>query len=1104
MKQSEINDRDVTSDQWRRARDVFDAAREMTPTERAAYLAEACPDDEWVRDEAQALLVAFEAAGDFIEEPAIARVATLSMEPLLTSAVGRCIGPYQIVREIGRGGMGVVYLAVRADDEYHRQVAIKLAWPGHESSGMLRRFRQERQILANLDHPNIARLLDGGTTEDGLPYVVMEYIAGAPITDYCDEHKLNVTERLTLFLTVCAAAAYAHRNLVIHRDLKPSNILVAANATPKLLDFGIAKLLTPDDQADLTALTGTGLRMMTPDYASPEQVRGESITTVSDVYSLGVVLYELLTGHRPYRFKNHLPAEMERVISEQDPERPSVIINRVVTETTSDGAPCKQRTPESVSLPREGRPEKLRGRLAGDLDNILLMALRKDVQQRYQSVEQLSADIRRHLQGENVIARRHTMGYRVSRFVRRHRVGVGATAVLIVTLIAGIVAASWQARKATEQVRINRRLLYAARMNLAEQAWETTNIARLRELVESQRPQPGEEDLRGFEWYYLWRLYNHNGEIFSLRHTKEVWSVAFSPDGGKLAAADDDGKLTLWDTATGKELATINAHDAGILSVAWSHDGRKLATASSDTTVSLWDAATGQALATLTGHTKRVNAAAFSPDGKRLATGSDDGTVRFWNAETGTELMTIQSHATWVRCLAFSPDGRRVATGLSNDPYVKLWDAATGQELLAFNGPVGLVRSVAFSPDGTRLATGSNDHMARLWDANTGRELAGFKGHTSEVRAVAWSPDGRRLATGGADRTAKLWDSATGEELATLKGHFGQVWSVAFSPDGKELATCSDDFTVKLWEVTTTLEFTTLKTHLKVDSVAFSPDGRKLATGSASAKLWDAITGRELANLERHAGGVHSVAFSPDGKRLATGCIDHTAKLWDVATGQELTTLRGHSDRVRAVMFSPDGQRLVTGSSDRTAKLWDAATGQELTTLEGHTDLVFSVAFSPDGNRLATGSYDHTASLWDAATGRELATLKGHLKPILSLAFSPDGKALATGSADGTVKLWQVSTGQELATFTGHAGHVKAVAFSPDGKRLATGSDEGLVRLWKVATGQELIALKAHTYAVSSVVFSPDGQTLVSGSLDTTVRFWRAATERDVAARGRE
>jgi len=1105
VKQTEIKDTEVTSDLWQRIRDVFEAAKEMAPADRDAYLAEACRDDEFVRAETQALLVAFEAAGDFIEAPAMSKVAGLSTDGPLTSAAGRRIGAYEIVREIGRGGMGVVYLAVRADDEYHRQVAIKLAWPGQESREMLRRFRQERQILANLDHPNIARLLDGGTIEEGLPYVVMEYIDGSPITDYCDEHKLNVTQRLELYLTVCAAAAYAHRNLVIHRDIKPSNILVTEDGTLKLLDFGIAKLLIPADEVDLTALTGTGLRLMTPAYASPEQVRGEAITTVSDVYSLGVVLYELLTGHRPYRFKNRLLPEMQRVISEQEPERPSVMINRVVTETTSDGASLKQRTPESVSLPREGRPDKLRGRLAGDLDNILLMALRKDVQQRYQSVEQLSADIRRHLQGESVIARQQTMGYRVGKFVRRHRVGVGASVILIVTLIAGIVATYWEARKATDQVRINRRLLYAAQMNLAEQAWETTNIARLRDLVESQWPQPGEEDLRGFEWYYLWRLYNQNGTLFSLRHSKEVWSVAYSPDGGKLAAAGDDGQVKLWDTATGKELAAIGAHDAGILSVAWSHDGRRLATASSDKTVKLWDAATGQSLVSLTGHTQRVNAAAFSPDGKKLATGSDDGTMRLWDVSTGTELMAIQSQGKWVRCLAFSPDGRRLAAGLAGTPSIKLWDATTGHELLAFNALMGLVWSVAFSPDGTRLATGSNDHTAKLWDADTGQELASFSGHIGAVRAVAWSPDGKRLATGGADRTVKLWDAATSQELATLKGHFGEVFSVAFSPDGKNIATCSDDFTVKLWDVNATLELTTLKSDRPVRSVALSPDARMLATDSGTrARVWDAITGRELASLQGRAGGVQSVAFSSDGKRLATSGIDQPAKLWDLHTGQQLTTFTGHSDRVVSARFSPDGQRLVTASSDKTAKLWDVVSGQEIITLKGHTEIVYAAVFSPDGSNLATGSYDHTAKLWDAATGREIVTLKGHLKPILSVAFSPDGKTLATGSADGTVKLWQVNTGLEVATFTGHAGHVNAVAFSPDGTRLATGSSEGVVRLWNVATGQELIGLKGHIDAVSSVVFTPDGQTLVSGSLDNTVRFWRAARQSDVAARGRE
>ena len=337
---------------------------------------------------------------------------------------GTRIGPYRIVREIGRGGMGAVYLAERDDEHYQQQVAIKLIKPGLGGDVIRRRFRNEMQILAELNHPNIARLFDAGTTADGLPYLVMEYVEGSPINVFCDQHQLSVEQRLRLFCTVCEAVQYAHQHLVIHRDIKPGNILVTSEGLPKLVDFGIAKLL--QDGTLAPDLTATAMPFMTPQYASPEQVRGESVTTATDVYSLGVVLYELLSGHAPYRFQSRVPHEVAKAICDQDPERPSV----AVTKHGETG---------------DTRLSRNRKRLHGDLDNIVLMAMRKEPQRRYATAEQLSEDIQRHLDGLPVRARQDTFAYRAGKFIRRQKVAVAAAAIVAVTLLVGIIATTWQA-----------------------------------------------------------------------------------------------------------------------------------------------------------------------------------------------------------------------------------------------------------------------------------------------------------------------------------------------------------------------------------------------------------------------------------------------------------------------------------------------------------------------------------------------------------------------------------------------------------------------------------------------------------------------------------
>ena len=455
---------------WGQVREVVDAVLDLPPDQRSPYLDQACPQPT-VRRYVDSLVLSYEQAGGFMGEPALASQAEAIAQSEADSWKGRRVGPYQVTEEIGEGGMGSVYRAMRVDDQYRKQVAIKVVRSGFDTRVALNRFKAERQILANFEHTNIARLLEGGSTQDGQPYFVMEYIQGQPLDQFCDDHKLTITERLRLFRTVCSAVQYAHQNLVIHRDIKPNNILVNADGVPKLLDFGIAKILSPESTSSPTMQTVTMVRLFTPEYASPEQLLDEPITTACDIYSLGVVLYELLTGQRPYRFTTRKPDEIARVVIEKEPERPSAAVVRV-EESTDLRGDSVQGTPQTASGTREGSPEKLRRRLAGDLDNIVLMALRKEPQRRYASVEQFSEDIRRHLEGLPVAARTDTFVYRSGKFVRRHTAGVMSAVLVVLSLSLGLVFALREAKIArTQRARAEQRfndVRSLAKSNLSE------------------------------------------------------------------------------------------------------------------------------------------------------------------------------------------------------------------------------------------------------------------------------------------------------------------------------------------------------------------------------------------------------------------------------------------------------------------------------------------------------------------------------------------------------------------------------------------------------------------------------------------------------------
>jgi serine/threonine protein kinase len=443
----------MTPERWQQVSEAMEKALHLSPAQRQDYLAEIAHSDPELHQELESLLASHQEAGtEFLNTPALQTARDEA--PPRKKLLGQRLGAYQIVELIGAGGMGEVYRAFRADDQYRMQVALKVVPGGRDSSFVFRRFKNERQILASLDHPNIAHLLDGGTTEEGAPYFVMELIEGESIDRYCDHRKLGMSDRLKLFLQVCSAVQFAHQRLIIHRDIKPSNILVTVDGVPKLLDFGIAKILDPSAATDGFEPTLTQFRALTPSYASPEQIKGEPITTASDVYSLGVVLYELLTGQHPYQVAGDTAEKVARAACETEPKKPSSVARGAGRSASAQNLEIANSS--SVAIAREA--EKLRKGLRGDLDNIILMALRKEPQRRYSSVELFAQDIRRHLENLPVSARNDTVGYRVSKFAHRHKAGIAAAVIVMAALLLGMGMTLQQKRRADRRFNDVRKL----------------------------------------------------------------------------------------------------------------------------------------------------------------------------------------------------------------------------------------------------------------------------------------------------------------------------------------------------------------------------------------------------------------------------------------------------------------------------------------------------------------------------------------------------------------------------------------------------------------------------------------------------------------------
>jgi WD40 repeat protein/serine/threonine protein kinase len=1083
-----------------RVKEIFNQAIGLPPEKRSAFLEKACGSDTPLRRRVERLLKSLEEVGPFLASPtgdvlpSAPTVSASTSGPL--AEIGTSIGPYKLLQEIGEGGFGVVYMAEQ-ERPVHRRVALKIIKLGMDTKQVIARFEAEREALAMMEHPNITMVLDAGATESGRPYFVMELVKGVPITEYCDSNRLSTSERLDLFMQLCSAVQHAHQKGIIHRDIKPSNVMVTLHdgkPVPKVIDFGISKA-THQRLTEKTLFTQYGQFIGTPVYMSPEQAEmsGLDVDTRSDIYSLGVLLYELLTGTTPFDVEALRQAgygEMQRIIREEEPPTPSTRLSTLGGALTD------------VAKHRRTNPSGLSRLVRGDLDWIVMKALEKDRTRRYASASGFADDIARHLGNEPVVARPQSAAYKMRKFVRRHRGPVAAATAIVVTIIVLGSLTVWQARIAQRR---------------AHQIWVSSVLS---------SAEASEDPLLKAQLVLELADLPDNSERLSLAreaadHPLPVavfrghrWT-GISPDGTRIVTVTSDGKAWILRVDGSGEPIALRGRFQESTWPQFSPDGTRILATLPDGTARLWRADDGEESVVLHGEEDRIEYAAFSPDGRNVVTISEGGVHRLWRADETEDSFIVGKHEDAVMEVAFSPDGTRLLVCYRSTPP-RIWRTdGTGKHIVLPHGDPRpdqrhFVHKSAFSPDGTSVVTGSFDGMARVWRADGSGSPVILRHGEKAVHRVNFSPDGTRIITATEDGTTWIWPADGSGEPVALRGHSDWLSAAAFSPDGTRILTASKDGTARLWRADDPEQNVLLASSPAwIWGAGFSPDGTHVVTGTQDeVRIWRADETGEgvVIGIEKWA----SASLSPDGTRVITGSYNGTLRVWRADGTGEPLVLGSHRGPIE-VEFSPDGTRVVSGPKsisrgDGSARIWRIDGTEDPIVLRGHENVCWA-SFSPDGSRVLTRGLDGFIKLWQADGKGDPIILAHGLKagPGPPYAhFTPDGSELVLVSREGEVQVASVGETGEPSTFARHEGlsaifsrvqdeGPTASAFSPDGTRLAIGvSSDNTVKVWRIDVVGEPIVLSGHTAAPVGVSFSPDGTLLATASVDGTARVWRA------------